>query len=97
MEFNPLKSNLISFDQDCSENNVKMNDKIIPRIERSFYSLYTFGCKPNGLSPKTISFIYKQFCQSIFRYGLEFYYLNNKMIDSLNIRQNILIKRSIGL
>lgn len=33
----------------------------------------------------------------MFRYGLEFYYLEKKIIDSFNIRQNILIKRSICL
>lgn len=39
---------------------------------------HAMGCKPNGLNPKTIGFIYKQYCQSIFRYGLEFYFMNDK-------------------
>ena len=72
-------------------------EKKFQKVEKSLYSLYSFGCNPHGLNPKTIGFIFKQFCQSLFRYGLEFYHLSAKMIDSYNIRQNILIKRSIGL
>ncbi len=41
------------------------------KVERAFYSLYGIGCKPHALNPKTIAFLYKQFCQSIFRYGLD--------------------------
>lgn len=67
------------------------------KVEKSFYSLYTLGCRPYGLNPKTIAFIYKQYCQSIFKYGLEFGHLTKKALEDFNIRQNILIKRSIGL
>ena len=67
------------------------------KVEKSFYSLYGLGCKPHALNPKTISFIYKQFCQSIFKYGLENIHLNNNQLDSFNTRQNILIKRAIGI
>ena len=67
------------------------------KVEKSFYSLYTYGCKPNGLSPFTIAFIYKQYCQSIFKYALELIFMSKKHLQMLNIRQNILIKRSIGL
>ena len=63
------------------------------KVEKSFYSLYGLGCKPHALNPKSISFIYKQFCQSIFRYGLEKLNLNSNQIDIFNIRQNILIKK----
>ena len=67
------------------------------KVEKAFYSLYGIGCKPHALTPRTIAFLYKQFCQSIFRYGLDNLYVNNKQIDSFNIRQNILIKRAIGI
>jgi hypothetical protein len=44
-----------------------------------------------------IGFIYKQYCQSIFRYGLEFIHLTKTKLEDYNVRQNILVKRSIGL
>jgi hypothetical protein len=44
-----------------------------------------------------ISEIYKTFCQSILLYGLEIFNFSNGTINELNIRQNILIKLSIGL
>jgi len=37
------------------------------KVERSVYSLFGIRCKPHALNPKTIAFLYKQFCQSIFR------------------------------
>ena len=64
------------------------------KVEKAFYSLYGIGCKPHALSPRTIAFLYKQ---SMFRYGLDNLYINNKQLDSFNIRQNILIKRAIGI
>lgn len=67
------------------------------KVERAFYSLYGIGCKPHALSHKTIAFLYKQFCQSILRYGLDNIFLNNNQISNLDIRQNILIKRALGL
>ena len=67
------------------------------KVERSFYSLYTLGCKPNGLNPLTIAEIYKTFCQSILLYGFEIFNYSNATINEVNIRQNILIKHSIGL
>ena len=67
------------------------------KVARSFYSLYSLGCKPNGLNPFTISEIYKTFCQSILLYGLEIVNFSNGTINELNIRQNILIMHSIGL
>ena len=51
-------------------------EKKFRKVEKAFYSLYSIGCKPNGLHPYTIGFFYKKFCQSIFRYGLESIFLN---------------------
>ena len=72
-------------------------DEKFKKAERCFYSLYNLGCKPFALNPVTISFIYKQYCQSIFKYGMEYIYLRDKDLNIYNIRQNILIKRAIGL
>ncbi len=77
-------------------NNDYFEDKM-KKVERSFYSLYGLGCKPRHLDPVVIGFIYKQFCQSIFRYGLECLYLTATKLHEFDIRQNILIKQSIGL
>ena len=67
------------------------------RCERSLYSLRSIGCKTNALNPKTIAFIYKQFCQSILEFGLENLYLSRQSLNQLNVRQNTLIKNIIGL
>ena len=81
-------------DEVCKINYVK---KRFDKVEKSFYSLYGLGFKPFGLNPKKIAFIYKTYCQSILKYGLEFINLKNEELMKLNIRQNILIKRAIGL
>ena len=65
--------------------------------ERAFYSLRNVGCHSNGLHPKSVAFVYKQFCQAILKYGLELLYLNSKTIHQLNVRQNVLIKNVLGL
>ena len=91
--------NLIYLGLPLGDDEFKKNffDKSMSKCERSFYSLHGLGCKPNALNPRTISFIYKQFCQSIFKNGLDMLNISNTQINSLNIRQNILIKRSIGI
>ena len=72
-------------------------DEKMKKVERSFYSLHSLGCKPRHLSPHSIGFVYKQYCQSIFKYGLECLYLPDYKLKEYNIRQNILLKHSIGL
>ena len=71
--------------------------KNMNKCERSFYSLYGLGCRPHSLKPSSIAFIYKQYCQSIFRSGLDMLYINSSNLKAFNIRQSILIKRSIGI
>jgi len=66
-------------------------------VEKCFYSLYGLGCKSGLLNPYTIGYIYKQYCQSVFKYGLELLFMSNKTQKELNRRQNILIRRAIGL
>ena len=40
--------------------------------------------------------MYKQFCQSIYRYNLDVILISNSKLKELDIRQNILIKKLIG-
>ena len=49
------------------------------------------------MNPKALGFIYKQFCQSIFTYGLEFCNLYNYKIKEYDTRQAVLIKLNLGL
>ena len=49
------------------------------------------------MNPFIISKTYKKFCQSIIFYGFETCYLSRSNLKELNIRQNILIKNSLGL
>lgn len=39
----------------------KFLENIFRKLEKSFYSLYGLGCKPNSLFPHTIAFVYKQY------------------------------------
>ena len=67
--------------------NEKMN-----RVERSMYSLRGVGCKLGWLNPIAMAFMYRQFCHSILKYGLENLSLSNPRLKAFNIRQNILQK-----
>ncbi len=67
------------------------------KCEKSFYSLYGLGCKPNALNPRDISFIYKQFCQSLFKFGFENLFVSKSEIENMNKRQIVLIKQAIGI
>ena len=67
------------------------------KVERSFYSLYGLGCKPMVSNPKLISFLFKQYCQSSFRHILDNIFITNSLLNELQTRQNLLIKRIIGL
>jgi len=73
-----------------------LNEKM-RNVEKSMFSLYPLGCKPKHMKPSTIVYLYKQFCQSIFRYHLDIVLINMTKLKELDTRQNILIKRSIGL
>lgn len=61
------------------------------------YSLRALGCKPQQLNPMKIGFLYKTYCQSQMKYGLEVVHLPTRLLKELNIRQNILLKHAIGL
>lgn len=49
------------------------------------------------INPMCLSFIYKTYCQSIFTYGLELSTIPRTICKQIDIRQNILIKASLGL
>ncbi len=72
-------------------------NKQMSKCEKSLYSLYGLGCKPLCLNPKVTAFIYKQFSQSIFRHGIDMLSISATHLKQLDIRQNILIKQTIGL
>ena len=67
------------------------------KVERAFYSLRGLGCRAAHLPPLSMAFIYKQYCQSIFRYGLENLFIDAKSLECINIRQNRLIKHALGI
>ncbi|RNA23986.1 RNA-directed DNA polymerase from mobile element jockey [Brachionus plicatilis] len=66
-------------------------------VEKSLYTLYGLGCKPKMMNPYLVSFLYKTYCQSIFRYVLDSVLICESKLDELNTRQNILIKQTIGV
>jgi len=64
---------------------------------KALYSLKNIGCNPNRLHPHVIGFIYKQYCQSIMKFGFEFVYLSETFVSKLDIRQNILLKNILDI
>jgi hypothetical protein len=67
------------------------------KAERAFYSLRGIGCVRGMLPPKTMAFIYRQYCQSICRYGLESIYVDKKTLETINVRQSNLLKYAVGI
>lgn len=80
----------------CSNINDFMSEKM-RKVERAFYSLYTIGCKPYRLRPKTIALFYKTMCQSILLYGLDVMPICVTKLKEINTRQSTLIKNAVGL
>ena len=72
-------------------------DQKMLKVERAFFALRGLGCKPAALHPRSIAFFFKQFCQSIIKYGLENIFLSQSKIGHLSIRQNMLVKIILGL
>ena len=54
----------LSFDEDYFSSKFS-------KVERAFYMLRGLGYRARLLSPRSIGFIYKQYCQSNCRYGME--------------------------
>ena len=49
------------------------------KCERALYSLKSICCSPHKHHPYAIAFIYKQFCQSILKFGFEFVFLTKNV------------------
>jgi hypothetical protein len=67
------------------------------KVERSMYSLRLMGCKPLMLNPNSVAYIYKQYCQSQCKYGLETLHISVGKQKEIEVRQNILVKNAIGV
>ncbi|RNA29534.1 hypothetical protein BpHYR1_050029 [Brachionus plicatilis] len=67
------------------------------KVERSFYSLYGLGVKPSISNPSLIVFLFKQYCQSIFRHVMDNIRIPCSMLKEFDSRQSMIIKRMIGL
>jgi hypothetical protein len=72
-------------------------EEAFKRMQRSVYSLYGIGFKPKLVCPQTVAFVFKQYCQSSFRYCLDNVKIPYKKINELDVRQNTLLKNAIGL
>ncbi len=53
--------------------------------------------QPYILHPLVVGFIYKQYCQSILKFGFEFFQLRRSFLSMLDMRQNILLKNILGV
>ncbi len=65
--------------------------------EKILYSTKNIGCNPSRLHPVDIGFIYKQYSQTILKYGFEFVQLKKTFLDKLDLRQNTLLKNVLGV
>ena len=61
-------------------------------VRKAFYSLHSFGMKPNGLNHFLQIFLYKTFCLSKIHYGMELFSLKLTTFKKLNSFQNSLIR-----
>jgi len=64
--------------------------------EKVLYSMKNIGCNPYKLHPLTVRFIYKQYCQSILKFGFQFVQLRRSFLSMLDVRQNILLKNILS-
>ena len=72
-------------------------EKKFRSVEKSFFSIRRIGLHSKLTDPECLSFFYKQFCQSIFLYGLELVHLSKSLIKQLQSRQALIIKMALGL
>ena len=67
------------------------------KVWRSFYSLVSFGMKPNGFLPILQAFLYKSYCLSRMTYCLEIMSVSNKTITKINVKQNNIFRFLLNL
>jgi hypothetical protein len=65
-------------------------------VQASFFSLFSFGLKPNGLPPNQQALLFKTYCLSKATYALGCIKLNNSTIKNIKMIQNNLIRFSLG-
>ena len=75
----------------------KWFEKKFKKVERAFFSIRKVGTHAGMINPKCLCFIYRQYCQSICTYGLEILSISKPLLKQIEVRQNILIKTSLGL
>ena len=66
-------------------------------VEKTFFQLRNIGLHKKLIDANLLGFIYSQFCQSTFLYGLELITLKKSFLKSLETRQCLLLKMALGL
>jgi hypothetical protein len=66
-------------------------------VEKAFFSIRNIGLHNEYMDPMCLSFIFRQYCQSIFQYGLELITINRQTLKQFETRQNMLIKNFLKL
>lgn len=61
-------------------------------VERSFYAIRNLGLHKDFMNPMCLGFIFKQFCQSTFVYGLELVNISRQQLKNFDTRLGILFK-----
>lgn len=76
------------------------NETFIDRFiktEKSYFSLYKFGMKQNGLDPFTKSHIFKTYSLPKCTYAIGLVHLNKNTLKKINIRQNNTIRNMVSV
>ena len=79
---------------------LRYNENIIDnfsKVKKTFFSLYKFGMRKDGLNPYLQAFIYKTFCVSKITYALELMTIDKKTLNDINLNQNFLIRFMVGI
>ena len=66
-------------------------------VEKAFFTIRRVGIHKGFWFPNTLGFIYKQYCQSIFNYGLELISLSGSLLKQLDKRQSLILKMTLNL
>ena len=66
------------------------------KIEKTWYGLTASFCA-NSVNPRCLSFIFKQYCQSVATYSLDVIHISSTDLNAMDVRQSKFIKRMIGV
>ena len=66
-------------------------------VERALFAIRRIGLHNNYINPECLGFIYKQYCQSIFLYGLEVVHLSKGLLRQIQSRQGAALKLALNL